>query len=317
VVPLNAKTGKEIKKPKTGQEVYYGLKGPKGGLKKIAAAYSQKFAKADLKGLNSIVKKSGAKNFVVYEELTKEAVREKGEIKYKKVRGQLVYDKGKPIPIKRTKITAAAAKRKQRPVLMEKGKRVREIDLGFRKRTKREQVDADLLTMLPPTQEGGPTVSREIRLTGDTIRDTIKNIHVPISIADMRQQGLSGLDVEGTVRVEGVVGLHGENITFYVRVEILANFAKEVSSAIRRALADVGYRFTSLVSLQEAEERVGAEENEDGVQLARLIKYVGGNRQRPYSKLRPIIWEKDGDRTVSPKAKGAPQVYVNMHVTGF
>jgi len=317
VVPLSAKTGKEIKKPKTGQDVHYGLKGPKGGIKKIAATYSQKFADTDLKGLNKLVKKSGGKNFVVYEELTKEAVREKGKIKYKKSGGKLVYDKGKPVPVRKTKITAPATKKKQRPVLMEKGKRVRELDLGFRKRSKREQVDAQLLTMLPIPMEGDPFVSREMHLTGETIRDTIKNLHVPVSIDDMQRSGLSGLWVEGDIRVEGVAGLFGEVIPFSVRVEVLANFTKEVSAGLRRALANVGYRFTSLVDLQAATERVGDEENADGKKIADLINYVGGNKRRPYSNLLPIIPERGGDRVMSPQEGKAPKVYVNLHVQGF
>ena len=310
IIPIDAK-GKEVKRPK-GKEVFYGIQGPKGGIQKIKSQHAQKFTKKDLQSLNQILKKTGSKNFVIYEEQAKEAVRKGGKIQYRTKDGRLEYDKkGKPIPIKKIKITGASAKKKQRPVLFEQGQRVRELDLGFRPRTARERVDAQLLTMVEPQAKGGPKFTKEIFLTGKTIRETVKNLHVPISIKDMKRQGLTGLDVETEIKFYGIAM---DPVTSYARVETLANFTSDVSRAIRFKLCDHGYRFTSLVELTRIYEKVLA--NDAQAHLAPKILKVGKLRRKVVDLL-PIFPEKNGSPIWPKSSKQSPRVSIRLNITGF
>lgn len=307
IVALDAKTGKEAKRPKAGKQVFYGIKGVKGKIKKIKSGYPQKYSKVDQKGLQDILNKSGEKNFVVYEELTNEAVKKGNKVEYRSSGGKFLRDKkGKKIPVYKTKITGAHTKRPQRAVLMERGKRIRELSLGFRKMSKRERVDAELLTMIEPQRDPDEgKFKKEIFLQGNTIRDTIKNVNVPISIADMRRQKLSGLRVEGRIYFKG---MDIDNMEFMTKIPRLADFPVEVAKAIRFKLGDHGYRFTSLVELYKLAKEFP--------KYRRAILNVGVHPPKPVKLLTPVFPETAG-RPRWPLSERQDLVSVRLNITGY
>lgn len=304
VVPLNPKTLKEMRAP-TGKQVFYGIKSKNGKIKPLSLKSPQKFAKKDLSGLNRILKEAKSPNdFVYYEELTREALRDKaGKIQYRKKDGRFLRDKnGKKIPLRKTKVTYAQAKKKQAPILRARGRDIRALDLGFQKRKSHERPTAEHL-VYPATQK--KPWSQEIVLLGETLKDALRSVHIPMTLKTFNRQAPDGLRVQGRLKVTET----GEPLIaiFHLVVETLANFGREVARTIRFKLADQGYRFTSLVKLEEL-----AEENPESA--AKIMK-VGKDRKSVY-KLEPIFSENEFGHPERPQtAKGQPKVSIVLSIT--
>ncbi len=209
IVAVSPKTGKEIKRPRAGQLVHYAVKSPRGALKKLSSM-DQKFAKADLTGFNGILARTDGKHFVLYEQLSSEVLKVSGKVQYRTKDGMPELDaRGRKIPLKRVKLTYKQRPAKQRPVVFEIGRTAKKVvtDYAFRKQTKREQVDAKLARILPlKASKEKPVFSKESHLQGDTIFETLKNVRPGIDGKTLKKRELTGLWVEGVIRIRDPKG---------------------------------------------------------------------------------------------------------------
>lgn len=287
IVPLNPATGKEIKKPKTGQNVIFGIKDKRGKITKIESRFHQSFSKEDQNGLQKIIDRTGKKGFVIYEQLTAK--------NYEDPKTGLIY--------KVEKITFGKKGVGQRPILYANGKRVRELDLGFRKRSKREMVDDLLLHVIKPD---GKFV-RDIHLEGDTIKDTIKNLAVKLTMAQIKNAELEGLYYEIVLRVRGE-----EPIIVYGKTETYANMTTDIARSIRFTLANRGLRFTSLLNLQELASDAEAAGN---FEMANKILKVGKDRI-PVESLNPIFPENEFGYDEKAR-QGTGMVSMDIKISGI
>jgi len=282
VVPVSPRTGKQLRSVRKGQIVQYAVKGKRGALK-LVREEPQAFYKSDLAGLNKQIQNTKGGNFVVYEQITRKQAK------------KLV--KGKWVPVfnkdgskkKETKVTYAQPKRKQRPILYIKGKRKRELDIGFRTgnyqsvRTMRE------LTIVRPNV----LKPVEFSLEGDTIKKALSGLYVNASVKDLMKRGkrlfysliikitepdgsILKIPVNDTEPVSGfeypklkssmilpgekgfqpaVMDKGGKNQQGKYQGLRLANLKTRMAKSIRMALKDFGYRFTSLAKLKQIESR--------------------------------------------------------------
>lgn len=238
----------------------------------------QPFSKEDLVRLRKELKGADPERFVLYEEYTHMIKRDsKGRKLYRRrfdSRTQEEYivkdEEGRPIPLKRVKLTGGKLGKEQRPVLFEKGKFVRALDIGHRVHTRREMVDNRLLTVFKADAEW----SDEYFLEGETIRETLKNMTTNISLKDWKLQEIERINFQIVVKIRGydpiaVFGstaveeevfnlgqVRDKTIRFGDKSFVLANFANDVARAIRYRFADHGLRFTSLVNLYEISKKL-------------------------------------------------------------
>jgi len=201
IVPINPKTGKEIKRPRQFQEVFLALKGPKGGLKKISVD-TQKYFKGDFERLNKTVKKSEGGNVILYNEKTIQIRRDKnGEKLYqtetvirtvkkkkKKVRQFKLDADGKKTPLYKLKVTTARRSRLQKPVLYIKGKAKRDLDIGFKRGHKRIAVSKERLFLAKPNVVKPIAIS----VKGPTIKFALEQLQLNAQIKDIKNAN-SGL----------------------------------------------------------------------------------------------------------------------------
>ncbi len=262
IVPISPRTGREIKSPRKGQKVLYALRGPRGGVKPLTTTL-QAFSRSDVDGFNRVLSSSDGKNFVLYEQLGRAIQKDaRGRPLYRTKDGKPLLDaKGRKVALREVKLTARKRPAKQRPVVFAIGRTVKKKvhDYAFRKRSKREQVDAKLARIIPlKTSKEKDVYSDEIHLSGDTIFDTIKNLRPSVDGKDMKKAGIASLWVEGVVRVREPSGALAAALTFSVQVKSLWNFAQVIAKEVRFKLADVGYRFTSLSDLKSLQSSMDA-----------------------------------------------------------
>lgn len=277
------------------------MKDAKGKLTRISVDDAQKYSAKDLQGLNAALRAGAPKSFVFYEEMTKEVKRDaKGNIIYRMKGGRPILDsKRKKVPLRKTKITYAKAKREQKPVLFT-GKKTRALDFGFQKRSKRERPQAKHIVTLATHRKKW---SQEIALFGDTLKEACNQIQVPMTLAEFKTKAPDGLGVNGRIKID----MDGDTtiIPFRTTVDVMANFSREVSQSMRYALADHGLRFTSLLALEEL-----ALENPE---MEEEILTVGRAKRSAVS-LMPIFAEFEGAPTIRQTSKKAPRVSVVLSV---
>lgn len=337
---MHPETGKEIKAPKRGQPIRFGMKSPKGKITVIQTEEVQKFSKAELNLIRKELKGTDPEKFVLYEEYTHEIKRDsRGRKLYRKrfdARTQEEYDvldeQGRKIPLKRVRLTGGKLGKPQRPVLYEKGKFVRAMDIGHRLHSRREMVDNRLLTVFKADAEW----SDEYFLQGETIRETLKNMTTNISLKDWKLQEIERINFQVVVKIrgydpiavfgstvveEGVLNLgqvKDKTIKYGDKSFILANFSNDVARSIRYRLADHGLRFTSLVNLYEISSRLAEAKQHDLAHVVRnpdLGTLPEPEREladgrilkptritTPVTKLKPIFPE-------MPSAKDVPPAY--------
>lgn len=311
-VALSPKTGKPIKRPRPGALVHYAYVGPRGGIKRLTK-YAQSYSQNDLKSIQRLAAKTEGGTFALYEQLTTRNKRDKnGKVLHRMRDGKLVLDsRGRPIPLKETKLTAIPRAGKQRPVMFRLGRRVQHVvqDHAFRALTPREKVDLKLARMVKLTKADG-VFTKEMHVTGKTIFDTVKNLRPDVTAPELKKRGLVGLMVEGRVRIKSTKGETLAAIPFSVRVNALWNFPQLIAKEIRHALGQIGYRFTSLAELyklQEKADRVPGKE----VDLFRM----GPVGRAKVDRLKPLRPEtKQG--TIKKGGKG-PEVSVSLRLTGI
>lgn len=247
LVAISPKTGKAIR-PKAGREIFLGLKSGKK-LTKITAEYSQKYSKREFSVLKKYLNRVGINHFVLHEALTSDSVIG--------VDGKPVLTKSKKRgvagkPLYKTKLVAPRlSKAKVRPIEYRRGKKFSEIDFGFHVRSRREVVDASLFHIpLSPKKK----YSKKFALTGDTIKEAVKKIRPGVSAHTLNKHKKI-LRVDGVIYIpvkdEKTGKMRTDAITFGVKVDMLVNFTNKISQAIRFRLADYGYRFTSMATLNK------------------------------------------------------------------
>lgn len=284
IVPTDPKTGKLIRSPKTYQPVRYALQGPRGGLKKIQDAPVQQFTKKDFIGINKTIAQSGS--YVIYEQLTPRHMRDASGNKVQKVdgKGNLVFrttKAGRKVPeyYQEKKITFFRKDFEQRPVLYKGAKRQREMDIGFKKLSPRQQADQQAAVFVKPDTGTRLTYT----LTGESVRDALSNLVLDIDKREIygpTGKKTAGLyynivtyitDPEGkTIRIPASGALAtlqafkdvfpdmmtksypGEQglPAFRKEVRTLANINREMAWAVSNSITKVGYRFTSLKNLK-------------------------------------------------------------------
>ena len=287
IVPTDPRTGKLVKSPKTYQKIRYALQGPRGGIKRIKDAPIQGFTKKDYQGINRTI--SGTSNFIIYEQLTNRHMRKmvKGKIvKVQKVdaSGNPVFRtnaKGKKVPVyyQEKKFTFYRKEYPQRPVLYEKTKRQRELDIGFKKLSPRQQADQKLMKVVKP--DTGKVIRYEVQ--GDTIREAMSNLMLNIDKREIygpdgkKTAGLFYNIVTRITTPEGRViripasgalatlrpfqdifpemmtktYIPGTPPAFRKEVRTLANINREVALSVSHSIAKVGYRFTKVKDLRK------------------------------------------------------------------
>lgn len=301
VVPLSPKTGKQIKRPRKGQKVIYAVKGIRGGLTVIRKE-PQIYYKTDVVGLSRLVESTPNKNFIVYEQKLRTLERDsKGKIQYR------VDKSGTRHKLYQTKITFAKPKRKQKPVLYAKGKKLRYLDIGHKTGNYAKVKQMRNLVILKPN-----TTVHEQVLQGRTLLEAISNIQLDINMKTVKKYGF-GLyynvfmiidtedgarvkvpvngsfrdsEFQGTNRIGGV--LYGRS-----EIKILANLHTKMSRSMRYALKNAGdgYTFTSLAMLDNIKKRqlvlvkkaeqAGEKDKADKLYSSIDTLYFGaGNRKR-------------------------------------
>lgn len=275
VIPLSAKTGKPVRKPKKGQKVIYGVRGPRGGITVIRKE-PQKFYKTDLEGLNKVVSSTKKKNFIVYEQKTRQPKRDKeGKIMYR------TDAEGVEHKLYETKITFARPTRKQKPLLYGGGKKLRDLDLGFKTGNYESVKKMRSLTLIKPNAP----VYEQI-LKGRTLKQAVSNIQINVNMAKVRKEGFAiyynvfmkiFTPTGELIKVPPVAGSFrdsdtgdsffdgsnfiplkkGGNTEMFGRNEIplLANLHSKMSRSLRYALKNIGYTFSSLAVLDQIARR--------------------------------------------------------------
>lgn len=274
VVAVSVRTGKPIKSPRRGQKVTYSVIGPRGGVKTLSTT-PQAFYKTDLKKLNQIVQNSNTGNYQIYEQTTRKILRDK---------------KGRPIlgksgeTLKQVKITGANPKRKQRPVLYKKGKKVRELSFAFQKgnyQTVKAIRDMQLVKLRTPKRQN----IMQFRLKGNTIKQALSGLEVDVNFKQLAQ-AKRGLYYNILIQVvhpdktvtwipsnaswipidEPIDGfaddrfanfkIDGKNYHAMTKeVGKIADLKTDMSRSIRLALKDKGIRYTSPAVLNQIAQR--------------------------------------------------------------
>ena len=252
VVAISPKSGKQLKRPRKGQSVIYGVKGPKGGLK-ILRSEPQKYYKTDFVGLNKQVSASGKNNFVVYEQKLRTLKRDtKKKIQFR------VDKAGNKHKLYETKVTFAKPRSRQKPLLYSGGKMLRALDLGHKKGNYQKAKYLRELTLLKPNV----TIHEQV-LKGRTIKEAISNIQVLINMASVKKHGFGlfynvfmivvtpqgekiKVPVQGSFldkEFQGVnyIKLNGKQERFgRSQIKMLANLHSTMAKSIRYALKNTG-----------------------------------------------------------------------------
>lgn len=307
-MPISARTGKVVKYPKKGQDILYAIRGVRGGLK-LLRKESQAYYKTDLKGLNRAVAHAEKNNFIIYEQKLRTLKRDsKGKIQYKKDTEEKLY---------KTKITFAKPKANTKPLLYAHGKKLRALDLAFRKGNYKKQQYLRSLTLIKPN-----TAIHEQVLTGRTLVSALSNIQVDFK-RSKRTKGF-GLYYNIFVLIQTPNGervkvpangsfydkdyhnlysdkyyfetfqelkVRGKDELFAIKeAGLLENLTAEMGKAIRYALKNTGdgYTFSSLAVLEQIEKRertklIKAKTEKEANQISKAIRGLWfNNNKRKY-----------------------------------
>lgn len=307
IVPINPKSGKEVKRPRQYQEILLALKGPRGGLK-VVSKDTQKYFKGDFERLNKLVGKSEGGNVILYNEKTPQIKRdEKGRKLYqtktviktvkgkkKKVKEFKLDKDGHKIPLYKLKITTARPSRQQKPVLYIKGKAKRDLDIGFKRGHKRIAISKERLFLAKPNT----LKPLAIRVKGPTIKYALQQLQLDATLEDIKKAN-TGLYYSIVITIKNPQGeitripisdswfpmKNGEdelrkpiegfldNQVSYMnipgfksypamkqRLSTVSNLHSKIAFSVRRALMTQGYRFTSMATLKQIENRALTQE---------------------------------------------------------
>jgi hypothetical protein len=290
IVPTDPKTGKLITSPKSRQLIKFALIGPRGGIKRISDAPIQPFTKKDFLGLNRTI--ASGKNYIIYEQLTNRYARDKNgkPIPRKDKDGKILLSPvtKKPVYFLEKKFTFFNKKAEQRPVLYAGTKRQRELDIGFKKLSPRQQADQKAAVFVKPDTG----IKLTYTLTGNSVRDALSNLILDI---DKRKiYGTKGNKVAGlyynivtyitspdgkTIRIPASGSIAtmekfraifpdlmlkfspGEQPAIAKEVKTLANINREIAFVVSNSMSTMGYSFTAPHDLDTYSQEMLANQN--------------------------------------------------------
>ncbi len=268
---------RKVTTPKTGKQVFFAWKSRQGKLYPIDSQYSQAYYKTDAEGIKAAFKAGTPLAYNVYKQLTKDVSKVKD--KDGNAVTETVTDKktGSVKTLFRWKVTGRNLRHAQSVAVHSIAGFISPLTRGFVPQVSKEIPQGSYLKV-PVTfgktkrQYFGP-----IRFTGDSIRDTLKQLLPDVTTADLVRRRIRTLGVDGIIdayRPENPYAedtpdfIHRENWAkkiwkdssvrrFHVGAQVpsLMNFASRVATAFRTAFSSQGLRVTSLVELEDAEER--------------------------------------------------------------
>jgi hypothetical protein len=280
LVPISTRTGKPLKKVRTGQMVNLAIVGPKGGMYDLKRA-PQEYFKTDFEKINQILATQEKPVFELYEQKQKKIKRdpETGKKLYQTNKnGTYRLDKNdKKIPIYETKLTAPDPRRRQKPLLFKNNKIVRPLDIGHKTGNKFSQIkELQTLKLLRPNKK----IMEQV-LQGKTLKEAVSNIRADIDMKHVRKFGLAvyynvfcvietpagdrvKIPVSGAFRhqelgyqktdpftVDGKQEIFGKT-----EINIISNLQSKIAHSIRIMIKNAGYAFTSLRTLETIEKQM-------------------------------------------------------------
>lgn len=275
IVPISVRTGRISTRPRRGSQVLVGVRGPKGGVK-LLSKQAQNYYKSDFIGLNRAIEKTTLRNFVVYEQRTNKNLKDK--------KGKNVLLKSGKTK-KQVKITFAKPQSRQKPRLYLNGNYVRDLDFGYKTGNYKRFFERRKFEVTKINQTKPVVMS----LKGPTIKSALRYLQIAVKTADIFKQALKrGLYYNVFIKIKEpgkpvvnipAFGSYGpeqdiysydgfkdvEKFVSYMlidgkrrpvltqQLQTLANMYSKIAYSIRRALKDVGYRFTTLATLDKIE----------------------------------------------------------------
>lgn len=243
-VPVNPATGRPAARARTGQAVIWAtLDTETGWVRELESKDKQKYSKRQYKALNRQLKRTGKPDILIYEQKSsRRRVDEAGHVEWNKHTGESVRELVQRFDKPEGDIW--------RQVYYKQSQRVHEIDPRLMARSEREKIDAALAIDAEQIGPGLYLTTAPVPVTGDTIRDAVKNVRLPFSYQDLADQ-----DVD-LIYANGVLNVAGEQHPFRVKITEMSNFVAELSYGIRENLARRGLKYTDEVKLNSFEEEL-------------------------------------------------------------
>ncbi len=276
LITLDAETRKPVT-PKQGKQIFFAWKDAQGKIYPIESQNSQAYYKTDADGIRAAFRAGSPDAYNVYKVLTKTAStildkdgnpvtethfnKQTGEVK-KLFRLKITGRKfGKGVMVAVHSVTGFLL-----PLTRGVSKQLaREIPLGS-------------YVKIPVTYGNAPRkVSELLRFTGGSIRDMMNGILPDTTTAELVRRGIRMLEVNGMIQAYRPENPYAEEtLDFYDRekwadkiwkgsqvrsfrvdalVPSLVNFASRVATGFRKSFSRQGLRITSMVELEEAEDR--------------------------------------------------------------
>jgi hypothetical protein len=276
LVALDAVTRK-VTRPKKGDQVFFAWKSRHGKLYPIESQYSQAYYKTDADGIIAAFKAGSPLAYNVYKQLTKDV--------------STVLDKdGKPVnetaidrktgevkTLFRWKITGRDLRKAQSVSVHSVMGFQTPLTRGFTPQEPRE-IPHGGYVKVPVTFGKEPRQLYYLgRFTGDSIRDTLSYILPDVTTEELARRGIKVLGVDGYVDAYRPENPYAEESLDWedrekwankiwkdskvrrfrvaAAVPSLMDFASRVSTAFRTSFSSQGLRVTSLLELEDAEER--------------------------------------------------------------
>jgi len=277
LVTLDAATRKVVT-PKKGKQVFFAWKSRQGKIYPIESQYSQAYNKSDAVGILAAFKSGTPDAYNTYRELTKEVshVLDKDGSRVTETR----TDKktGKKKTIFRWKLTGRDVRRKQSVAVLSVAEGFRTpLTRGFPESVPREIPIGDYLKIPVSFGKTKPVLYHCGSFVGDSIWDTLKHVLPDVTTAELSRRRIATLIIEGYVDAYRPLNPYEEGTEDFADREkwaskiwkdapirrfrvaaqapSLMNFASRVATGFRTAFSRQGLRVTSLVELEEAEER--------------------------------------------------------------
>jgi hypothetical protein len=266
-VALNPRTLRPLKSPQTGARAVYGTLDTRTGvIKPLESSNAQKYGKGEFKKLNRELRRVGSGDLVVYEEKSNIRLRDQEGRPVVSTKGEKRYELkqrfGKPV------------KTVWRPVLYDDSTYVRPIDPRFTERSPREMIDAALMqeAVRDPVNKRVFHAADTV-LEGDTLKDALNKIQLPVSYEELDKQGMQGAKMTATLDIDG------EKIKVDVMSPDFSDFTNKIAAGVRSQLSEKGIRYTSMKNLK----KYGAENRKKYKQLMKEGKTLDRRRDKVHA----------------------------------
>lgn len=355
LVTLDAVTRK-VTSPKKGKQVFFAWKNRQGKLYPIESQYSQSYLKTDAEGIVKAFKAGSPSTYNVYKQLTKNVSTVLDKSGKPVTETRLIKATGEVKTIFRWKLTGRNLHKAQSTSIHSVLGFQTPLTRGFTPQVPRE-IPQGGYQKVPVTFGKAKRQFYSLgRFTGDSIRDTLKYVLPDVTTSELAKRRIRILGVDGYIDAyrpenpyaeDSLDWLDRENWSrkiwkdsnvrrFQVGAAVpsLMDFASRVSTAFRKSFSSQGLRVTSLLELEEAEERQMAldetvfklldpvwpsiiEEPSAGVKYkishkARFGEYVSAR------KYRPMRYEADGESaTDRAGSKYETVLALTLSIKGF